>query len=272
MDISLQFSFKNKSTTQVSFKLCMKALVAVLILFMTGCGGSSSSDGFAFPEESSLVGVFFGDAIIADERLEKVVVAISPEGKAIVYSEASNDMLIAHGSITDVTFKSEDTMFYPGSSMTREGSMEVSIDGDKLVGSATVSGMPIFIDATYLPAENNVSLADIRGNYVTSRSSAVDNSVYTRSIAIDSDGIISGSDTNGCLFSGFAETISEASTLFNVTIKAESCFEDFEYKGLLAYGVFPFDIENVTNNREGIVIASEMTKRAYVIRQFSLQN
>jgi hypothetical protein len=62
------------------------------------------------------------------------------------------------------------------------------------------------------------------------------------------------------------------SALFNITVKADVCFDDIEYEGLLAYGAFPFEFQNSINERKGIVIAAEDSSKAFAFRQFSPQD
>lgn len=152
--------------------------------------------------------------------------------------------------------------------MTRHGSMQATATEDSLEGSATVSGRILGFSADKVGSSEDVSLTDIAGNYSTSRAEGS----YTRSFAIDADGIISGSDSNGCLYSGAVDPISGMRALFNITVKADVCFDDFEYEGLLAYGVFPFEFQNSINERKGIVIAAEESSKAFAFRQLSPQD
>lgn len=267
LNISLNFYFKDRILANLS---CVKppfgAIAIVSVLLLAACGGTGSNDSVV--QTDSVIGVWFGQATTVDGGQENVVIAVSPEGKAAMFSEASRDTLIAHGSTSENTFTSDDAMLYPGANMTRHGSMQATAIGDSLDGSATVSGSILDFSATKVSSTDDVSLTDIAGNYTSSWA----NDSHTRSFAIDIDGIISGSDTNGCLYSGAVEPINGASALFNVTVKANVCFEDFEYEGLLAFGVFPFEYQNAINERKGIVIATEAFSRAYAFRQFSPQN
>ena len=268
MKISPYSYFKKRTSTISGFvegKACAGALVCAFLLM--GCGGSSN-DNDSVVRPDSTIGVWFGQTAKVDDGLEDVVIAVSSEGKTIVFSEFSRDTLIAHGSISENTFTSDDTMLYPKEGMTRHGTMQITANGDTLEGSAIVSGLTLDFSANKVGATEDVSLTDIAGNY----SSSWSDGAYTRSFAIDNEGEISGSDTNGCVYSGSVEPVSGVSSLFNITIKAETCFEDFEYEGLLAYGVFPFEYQNSTIERNGIVIAAEASSRAYAFRQFSPQD
>lgn len=268
MKIPLYTYFKNRTLAFSSFindKACFGSLLCAFLL--VGCGGSSN-DNDSVIRPNSVLGVWFGQTSTVEDGQEEVVIAVSSEGKTIVFSQASRDTLIAHGDISEDTFTSDDTMLYPGEGMTKHGTMQLTANGDSLEGSATVSGLTLDFSANKVSATEDVSLIDIAGNYASSWSGGA----YTRSFAIDNEGMISGSDTNGCVYSGSVEQISGINSLFDITIKAETCFEDFEYKGLLAYGVFPFEYQNSIIERNGIVIATEASSRAYAFRQFSPQD
>ncbi|WP_394222089.1 hypothetical protein [Alteromonas gracilis] len=269
MKSSLTSYFKNtKSRNLSTLKSTSGICVIACALFLTGCGGGSSNDNEDVVQPDSVLGVWFGQATTLEGGQDNVVLAVSPEGKAFMFSEASHDTLIAHGSANENLFSSNDTMLYPGAAMTRYGSMQATAVGSSLDGSATVSGRTLEYSVAKVESKADVSLSDIAGNYSASRADGA----YTRSFAIDVDGIISGSDTNGCLYSGAVESINGVDAIFNITVKAEVCYNDFEYKGLLAYGVFPFEYQNSINEREGIVIAAEEPSKAYSFNQFSPQD
>lgn len=264
-DSYLNSSLKHK--TQAFLMDIAGVSVVACSLFLTGCGGSSSNDKDSALQTDSVLGIWFGQATTGEDGQEAIVIAVSPEGKAIMFSEASHNTLIAHGSVSENIFSSDDTMLYPGTGMTRQGAMQVTAVEDSLEGSSTVSDGALGFSTTKVGSSNDVSLIDIAGNYSSSWSEGS----YTRSFAIDADGIISGSDTNGCVFSGTVEPISGVTAIFSITVKADVCFEDFVYEGLLAYGVFPFEFQNSINDRKGIVIAAEEPSRAYAFYQFSPQ-
>lgn len=269
MDISSDYYLNSslKHKTQAFLMDITGVSVVACSLFLTGCGGSSSNDNDSALQTDSVLGIWFGQATTGEDGREAIVIAVSPEGKAIMFSEASHNTLIAHGSVSENIFSSDDTMLYPGTGMTRQGAMQVTAVEDSLEGSSTVSDGGLGFSTTKVGSSNDVSLIDIAGNY----SSSWTEGSYTRSFAIDADGIISGSDTNGCVFSGTVEPISGVTAIFSITVKADVCFEDFVYEGLLAYGVFPFEFQNSINDRKGIVIAAEEPSRAYAFYQFSPQ-
>jgi hypothetical protein len=66
-----------------------------------------------------------------------------------------------------------------------------------MLEDGTVSGSVIKFSATRVVSQDTNTLADIAGNYFQSSS----DTPYTRSLAIDIDGITSGSDTAGCVYS-----------------------------------------------------------------------
>tara|TARA_Y100001956_G_C4081281_1_gene168549 strand:- start:125 stop:979 length:855 start_codon:yes stop_codon:yes gene_type:complete len=269
MNISPYSHCKSKTSTLLEFIKNSSGVSAIACaVLLTGCGGSSSNDNDSIVRPDSVLGIWFGQATTVEGGQEMVLIAVSPEGKATMFSEASRDTLIAHGSVSENVFSSEDTMLYPGANMTRRGSMQATATEDSLEGSATVSGRILGFSADKVDSSEDVSLTDIAGNYSTSRAEGS----YTRSFAIDADGIISGSDSNGCSYSGAVEPISGMSALFNITVKADVCFDDFEYEGLLAYGAFPFEFQNSINERKGIVIAAEDSSNAFAFRQFSPQD
>jgi hypothetical protein len=244
-------------------------VVILSALYLTACSGNNDvRDIDSVEEVDSAIGIWFGEATTIDSEQESVVVAVSSEGKAIMFAEKSSNVLIANEVVGTNVITSEDTMYYPKDNMTRYGSMQASATSDMLEGTATVSGSVIEFSATTVTSQDIITLTDVAGNYSDSSS----DNTFTRSFAIDNEGVISGSDTAGCIYSGNVEPIADVNTLLNITVEVDTCFEDFTYEGLLAYGTFPFDYEGAINDRKGIVIVAEHASRAYAIRLFSPQN
>jgi len=172
--------------------------VTLSALYLTACSDNNDTSGIdAVEEVDSAFGIWFGEATTIDNEQESVVVAVSSEGKAILFAEKSSNVLIANDVVGTNVITSEDTMYYPKDNMTRHGSMHASATSDMLEGTATVSGSVIKFSATRVVSQDTNTLADIAGNYFQSSS----DTPYTRSLAIDIDGITSGSDTAGCVYS-----------------------------------------------------------------------
>jgi len=269
LKISLNSQFKNAHSTTGAF---LKSLILVTAIACTLClaACSDNSDNVDAEQTDDVTGIWFGQATTVEGDQENVVLAIAPGGTAVLFAEESLNMFLSNGVVSSNEFTSEDTMYYPRDGMTRYGSVQASADDGKLDGVAHLSGSVIEFSATKLVAQDTISLRDIAGNY--SRTSTDEFSTYTLSVAIDDDGMISGSNSVGCLYSGNVEPVAGINALFNVSIKVESCYEDLDYHGLLAFGVFPFNYDGAINEREGIVIVSEDESRAYPMRLFSPQN
>lgn len=172
--------------------------VTLSALYLTACSDNNDTSGIdAVEEVDSAFGIWFGEATTIDNEQESVVVAVSSEGKAILFAEKSSNVLIANDVVGTNVITSEDTMYYPKDNMTRHGSMHASATSDMLEGTATASGSVIKFSATRVVSQDTNTLADIAGNYFQSSS----DTPYTRSLAIDIDGITSGSDTAGCVYS-----------------------------------------------------------------------
>ncbi|MAI36326.1 hypothetical protein [Alteromonas sp.] len=172
--------------------------VTLSALYLTACSDNNDTSGIdAVEEVDSAFGIWFGEATTIDNEQESVVVAVSSEGKAILFAEKSSNVLIANDVVGTNVITSEDTMYYPKDNMTRHGSMHASATSDMLEGTATVSGSVIKFSATRVVSQDTNTLADIAGNYFQSSS----DTPYTRSLAIDIDGITNGSDTAGCVYS-----------------------------------------------------------------------
>lgn len=236
----------------------------VSLLSVTACNSSDDKDEIVQP--NSVVGVWFGQATTLEGENEDVVIAISPEGKTVLFAETTNNMFITNATVSENSVTSEDTMYYPADNMTRNGAMHAMVFDASLDGAAIDNA--IEFTAQKIVLQNTITLTDVTGNY----SIASPDNDYVRTFAIDSDGFITGSDTVGCVYSGSVEPIDGVNALFNVSINVESCFENFEYQGLLAYGTFPFNYDGGVNERPGIVVVTEDQARAYAIRQFSVQN
>lgn len=265
MKKSLNSLFKKATlNSNVLFRSTIIASVTLSTLFLSAC--SDSNDNNDIEDTNSVIGVWFGQATTFEDEQESVVIAVSPDGTAILYASGSGNMFITNGTLSTDGVTSDDVMYYPKDGMTRNGPLQASAQGDTLEGVGFND--TIEFSASRIASQYEVTLEDIAGNY----SQSFSGSSYMLSFAIDSDGLLSGSNTIGCVYSGYVEPIANVNGLFDITIQVDSCFENFEYNGLLAYGVFPFEYEGGVNDRSGIVIATEHSSRAYEFKLFSPQN
>lgn len=124
----------------------------------------------------------------------------------------------------------------PGSSFP-DGSTVAAfdIDGSLLAGNAlsgSYSGAgdsgTFFFDYESVVSERTSSLDNLSGTW-----SATDLSGVTITVNVDSDGLISGSDTNGCMYNGNANILMPSFNIYQLDIAVASCVErDGSYAGL----------------------------------------
>ena len=102
--------------------------VTLSALYLTACSDNNDTSGIdAVEEVDSAFGIWFGEATTIDNEQESVVVAVSSEGKAILFAEKSSNVLIANDVVGTNVITSEDTMYYPKDNMTRHGSMHARL-------------------------------------------------------------------------------------------------------------------------------------------------
>lgn len=165
------FYSRLKSTSVKNTELYRSSIiigVTLSALCLTSCSDNNGNDAVVI-QADSVTEVWFGEATKIDNEQDSVVVAVS----------------------------CENAMCYPKDNMTRYGSTQASSTSVLLEGTATVSGSVIEFSATRIVSQDTTTLAYIAGNY----SQSVSDYSYTRSIAIDINSLISGSDTSGCIYS-----------------------------------------------------------------------
>lgn len=212
-----------------------KTMVTLLTLSLAACGGGGGDDAPTTtggndqqPVAKMPIGLWQG-SVTADNEAFDVVGMIAPSGEArFISSDGEQDRF---------------TIVLDGSSYTADG-VGYDIDGyflgdveitgtyteTEISGTAEVDSVEVSTFSLTLAEESaeGASLSTITGNYSDVNQSA--------SIAIDADGVLSGSDTDGCVYTGNV-TVPEASVnVYSLSINVSSCGEfGGDYTGLATY-------------------------------------
>ncbi len=181
--------------------------LAVVALLLTGCGGSSSGGG---SQIAAVQGGYFGSSSLGYEFITIVL----PNGKIYaVYGTGTSDyittvygLLAGTVSATGSTFTASATDFYYGTGSTLT-TYAASISGSYVSGSS-ISGN--LTESSSNTSETFTGAVSSTFNFNTPAQLSQVTGIYTvpivgggtRTITINSNGSITGSNSTGCTFTG----------------------------------------------------------------------
>ena len=232
-----------KSTKYILLQLLLERkkmkkliLISIAALTLSACGGGGSDSGDKTPPTPTPTptptpkvmpaGIWVGDITYTNGSVDDAYLLIAPDGETrFVDSDEQGKAkvtLVDHENYT-ATMKSFGTNYATGS---MSGTYSKSrFKGEAFFGGTKASDYDFSKDSQ---SSNTASFATIKGNYVS-----VD---YTASVAIDADGIISGSNTDGCQYNGQISIPDSTVNIYKVAFTASSCGSyNGEYSGLATY-------------------------------------
>lgn len=216
-----------------------KTLIATLVMSLAACGGSGGSGGSdsSVTEKDALqptvkevmpIGLWEGVALNNGVSYHTVVL-IAPDGEARVFSddgEQDKMTLVLDGN----KFSSDLVGFDYNGALEGTGVVTGEYSSSTITGSVSVGGQQAstFSLAISDQSSDGASLSTVTGNYVTEDQET--------SVAIDSDGLISGSDTDGCQYEGVISVPDSSVNIYSLTLDVSSCGNgDGAYTGLATY-------------------------------------
>lgn len=206
-------------------KIAAGILTATLLLH--GCGGCSSQSESA--KASMPKGVWLG-TLQAQGIDHAVLGLIAPNGEARFFV-GKNQHLFGKFKLDGNEFSSEATEFATGfntdNKLSATGKILGSYVDEKMVFETIKDGAVInSVRLSYSALSDNAAMMRrISGTY------RADNDAL--SLVFDSDGDISGSDTNGCVYNGSTAIPDDSINIYHLTLRIESCAErDGTYSGL----------------------------------------
>ena len=215
--------------------LSMKKLsIIILISLLAACGGGGSDPitekPVVQPTEKMPIGLWEGQlTLISDNSSIAVAALIAPDGEVrFITNDGEQDtgVFVLDGSTFTGNFKAYD---YDGQYLN-SGTVSGDYTSTSITGSSFINDVKVTTFSLNISDQsvNGASLSTITGNYATQDGET--------SIAIDVDGFISGSDIDGCQYSG-SLTIPDASVnVYDMSLVVSSCGQfNGEYNGLASY-------------------------------------
>ncbi len=213
-----------------------KIAIAILASTLTACGGSGSesastpsiSETPSTSTEVMPIGLWEGE-VVSDGITYQVLGLVAPDGEGrFIVDDGEQDkvMLTLNGDKFTGSILGYD---YDGL-LIASGTIEGSYSSTSISGSTTVGGNVIGSFSFGISDQSNdgASLDTVKGNYSTIDAET--------SIAIDVDGILSGSDTDGCQYSGNVTVPDSSVNVYKLVLEVSSCgIFDSTYTGLAAY-------------------------------------
>lgn len=244
-----------------------KIVIAMIASTLTACGGgggdSSGSTNSPVIEETPSpptevmpIGLWAGN-VVSDGEIFHTIGLVAPDGETRYISddgEQDKALLTLNGS--DFT---GDIVGYDYTGLfIASGTISGSYSSNLISGSTTADGIEISTFSLELLEQSNdgASFDIIKGNY-----SSID---AETSIAIDIDGLLSGSDTYGCQYNGNITIPDSSVNVYKLVLSVSSC-GDFNstYSGLATYAElfddlpqkgFLFLLDNGTNSITNFIV------------------
>lgn len=205
-----------------------QVLIFSFSLLLVACGGGGG--GAASSTAQSMGGVWLGTASpVGGGGSIDMVGIISEAGELHFLSDVEIDI----GSVTTSgnTFSGNVTAYTTGStaSGTVSGTFtpRSSFSGTGVFGGTPTSNFAFTYDDSY---ERASSLALISGTYSDT------DGAYTETYTIGSDGALTGSDTDGCVFNGQVSIIDSRYNAYDITLTISNCIATTTLNGLAALG------------------------------------
>ena len=215
-------------------------LISIAALTLSACGGGGSDSPTPTPTPTPKpkvmpAGIWVGDITYTNGSVDDAYVLIAPGGEARFID--SNEQgkakitLVDHEKYT-ATMESFGTSYAKGS-MSGTYS-ETTFKGEAVFGGTKASDFTFEKSAS---TNEGASFEMLKGNYVN-----IDNSA---SVAIDIDGVISGSDIYGCQFVGEVTIPDALINIYELVINVSNCGQrSGQYTGLATYTKLFTDLDS----------------------------
>jgi len=214
-------------------------------LFLSGCGGSSSS---ATSGSSTVVshaikaaGVYSGTSTSSSYGTIAVDGVVAQNGRAFFFAPNQGDIYAGTVNETNDTVTGPLTAYAPVGYQFPDGSSVTSLSiNANTVPQSTLSGTfsgggesGTFTLGFVSSYEESSSLSKIAGTYTYTQTTST--STDTLSITVDSTGLVTGSDSTGCVYNGQVSLIDSSKDAYDVTATITSCGAlNGTYKGVAA--------------------------------------
>ncbi|WNC73100.1 hypothetical protein RGQ13_03695 [Thalassotalea psychrophila] len=224
----------------------MKKFIIVLLSLLTvacgGGGGGSNKESNPTPTPTPPAakmpsGLWEGEVTYTGERPIAALGIISSTGEARFILETGEQDKYQI-SLNDENYTADGTAFdvfgnFYGEGYIQGGHSDSEIQGKAYFDNVNTSSFEFFKSES---SNDVTTLSDLSGNFTT-----LD---YNSSIAIDSEGFISGSDANGCQYNGEITHPDNTLNVYVINFTISSCGNryDGKFNGLATYVQIDYDV------------------------------
>lgn len=213
-----------------------KIAIAIIASTLTACGGggSESANTSITPETPSTptqvmpIGLWEGE-VVSEGISYQTWGFVAPDGEArFITNDGEQDKAMITLNGNDFT---GDILGYGFDGLLiASGTIAGTYSSTSISGSTTVGGSEIstFSFDVSEHSDDGASLDTVKGNYSTIDAET--------SMAIDADGLLSGSDTDGCQYSGNVTVPDSSVNIYKLVLEVSSCGAfNSTYSGLATY-------------------------------------
>lgn len=224
-------------------KLKLFSVSSALVL-LTACGGGGGSTS----TQNELGGIWTGTATLTDTTTLDSIGLVSEAGQ--IFFLTGSDLSIGTVSTSGSNFTGSLTEYYSAggfASGTIAGTFtaRTSLSGAATFNSVQTSTFNFNYENIH---ERDSSFATISGTY------SLTSGTYTETYTVDTDGVITGSDTDGCVFNGQVSLPNTDYNIYGVSVTASNCGDaNGTYTGLAAL------VDDTTTNDTLIIGAKGST-------------
>jgi hypothetical protein len=195
------------------------AMLFSVFLALPGCGGGGGDDGGLIGSTEGATGAWQGTITVAGRGTFAVLGVLNGGEMFLVSNNA--DIALAGDYRVNGTSVNGNGNIYPvnGAKLGTFSLSGVVATASTLSGNFSASnGTSGTFNLTYDSiSDRGSSLSTTDGNW------SVTDGTYTLTVSIDSTGLITGSDTDGCVYNGNGSIIDPAVNIYRVNITLSSC-------------------------------------------------
>lgn len=198
-----------------------KLIYLTLPVLLTACGGGGGDSAEAKAEQPQAInaGLWKGQINSQSGDIYQAGALLDKTGRLFVIDENG---VVDVAKISSGDFSTTLKEYYPLDEAVVTATFKGKLTTNSLTATASANGKSGSVSLTPNPS----TLESINGNY----------SDLENSVAIDADGILTGSNTMGCIFTGQLTAETNSGNLYSVTMTVTNCDDaNGAYSGLATY-------------------------------------
>jgi hypothetical protein len=238
--------------SEISKKIVLIRLIAVLFIVLSGCGGGGDSPASEPPPVQNADGIWQGST--ADDSGTCKLYMMTSNGEMAAFS--SDCQRVYRGSYTVIESNLSGQVEVYKFSGAKEGTITLSgtcSEKSEMSGSYSSNGS----EGTFNLAYNKLSDRPSSLELVEGTWAYNDSNGFSADVAIDNQGELSGSNSYGCIFTGIISLVDTDMNIYSIDFDVSKCVaqggvydQDGSYDGLAVLGT------DSTINKDTLIIVS----------------